>query len=592
MTHSTALLMDTFAFLCFLHADDVLPMGTRYLPNSMLLKINAQLLVLDDVQTVRLNGKGGTHGTTECKTNRIRFLHYLCEVAGLIALTGRYLKPTPRAARWLTRSREARAQELFAAFRATTRANTELWRAYRLPGFRLDAPTHLLAPLLEILTRTPRDEMICVHALWQKIPFTTFEETPADILRGILRYLEWFGVIQWRGDATFHLTDFGAQLLGGCAAPRAPERRMQPLILSHCHGEFFVTASPSADWQTLYELCEFADLETAAPERRYRLDRARILRALQRGAPREHIQNFLEHATREPLPAALVRALDTWTQDYGRLTLRREIILEAQSDEITRLAARKSFRACLARKLSPRAVAVRVESVPRLLRHLEKRRHTPRVEIPLDYSTKRPSDHATIFHLYLAARLGRLLPDFIPASYRVPYSVVLDLEKQLSESDRALAAQMVDELTNDLGRRTKDIEQLPASSGQQPTLSHALSEAEGAGEGSAAETIERAIAAHTPLEIVYYTAARDATTVRIVEPLRIEWRNRVPYLMAFCRTRMDERVFRVDRIVEIKTTPLRKTPLPAPRAARQSPRSFSPRPRPRNKSARYPLWAR
>jgi predicted DNA-binding transcriptional regulator YafY len=62
---------------------------------------------------------------------------------------------------------------------------------------------------------------------------------------------------------------------------------------------------------------------------------------------------------------------------------------------------------------------------------------------------------------------------------------------------------------------------------------------------------------NTPLTIRYYTAGRDATTDRVVDPLRVEWRGpagtpaAVPYLVGWCHLRQDERLFRVDRILEI-----------------------------------------
>ena len=69
---------------------------------------------------------------------------------------------------------------------------------------------------------------------------------------------------------------------------------------------------------------------------------------------------------------------------------------------------------------------------------------------------------------------------------------------------------------------------------------------------SVLQTIERAIDASAPLHITYYAASHDETTTRVVEPLRIEWRGRIPYLIAYCRLRQDERVFRVERITKTR----------------------------------------
>jgi predicted DNA-binding transcriptional regulator YafY len=50
----------------------------------------------------------------------------------------------------------------------------------------------------------------------------------------------------------------------------------------------------------------------------------------------------------------------------------------------------------------------------------------------------------------------------------------------------------------------------------------------------------------------YYTAGRDHVGHRRVDPLRLEWRGEVAYLIAHCHRRRDQRVFRVDRIRELQ----------------------------------------
>jgi len=60
--------------------------------------------------------------------------------------------------------------------------------------------------------------------------------------------------------------------------------------------------------------------------------------------------------------------------------------------------------------------------------------------------------------------------------------------------------------------------------------------------------IEEALTRREALEIVYWTEGRGRRTQRVVEPRRLEWRGEVPYLIAYCRLRQEERVFRVDRI--------------------------------------------
>lgn len=66
--------------------------------------------------------------------------------------------------------------------------------------------------------------------------------------------------------------------------------------------------------------------------------------------------------------------------------------------------------------------------------------------------------------------------------------------------------------------------------------------------GPLLQSLEIAIQEHATVEIEYYTAGRAHRTTRRVEPLRLEWRGDVIYLIAYCHLRGDQRVFRVDRI--------------------------------------------
>jgi hypothetical protein len=178
----------------------------------------------------------------------------------------------------------------------------------------------------------------------------------------------------------------------------------------------------------------------------------------------------------------------------------------------------------------------------------------------------------------------------LPAPYRIDYSIVLDLERQLSLHDRDLAISLAEEaaktLATDqpvtqwsrpdqsaivttqasfphavggnpeanqrdspmvsLGARQKHsgmtAEQLPAIINQQSAI-ESLS--------SAIQLIEQALLANTPLTLAYRSPTY-GDSLRTVDPLRLEWHGDVPYLIAYCRLRQDERTFRVDRILDIR----------------------------------------
>lgn len=535
------LLDDVLTFLSILHANDIAPMGIRFLPPRALYAINRLLCVADPIEYQRPSPHGGKRGLTERETERLRLIHFLCEAAHLVARTGRWLKPTPRAVRWLTGSNLERMRILCAALFTHDHHRDELWRVYRLPACRVMPPSRFLPPLFDLLRTIPRHQTIHATTLVKMIPFPTLndasENSPTTLWMELLRDLVWLGLIEWCSPSAFRLTDLGATLLERDDAPLLPPScPAQPLKLQT---DLTLVAPSPSDWITLYRLTDYAELMTTRPQRVYRLDRARIQRALARGETLTALLHFLEQATCDALPRVVVETLQGWAQEITRVTIRRVTLLETRDratlEQLTRVRA---IRQGVGRTLSPRVVTLRERHLPRLLRHLERLGYPPRVELPLVYndSTIQRANDATTFHLYLAARLGYLLPDLLPVPYRVPYAIVLELEKQLDEHDRALATQFIEEWLASLSPSTSERKERPRIKGQ---LSAVL------------PMIERAIDTRALVTITYYTASRDETTTRVVEPLRLEWHGRVPYLIAYCHWREDERVFRVERILQI-----------------------------------------
>jgi predicted DNA-binding transcriptional regulator YafY len=70
------------------------------------------------------------------------------------------------------------------------------------------------------------------------------------------------------------------------------------------------------------------------------------------------------------------------------------------------------------------------------------------------------------------------------------------------------------------------------------------------------DQLARAITKHRTVEMRYYTASRDRTTRRKVDPYHIWYAAGALYLIGFCHLRRDVRMFAVDRIVSLTITSL------------------------------------
>jgi hypothetical protein len=286
-------------------------------------------------------------------------------------------------------------------------------------------------------------------------------------------------------------------------------------------------------------------------ERRYKLDRALIHRALQRGHSLDAVFRFLEHAIGDALPDQLAAPLRQWAAELDRVAVRRVTILESKDPAtLTELTRSQRVRQSIQRTLSPRAVVVRESRLPALLRQLQRRGLTPRTNITLPYqSTNSQFTTPSLAQLYFAALLNHQLADKLPAPYRVDYSLVLELERQLTPADQILARQLAEEahdLVNDEYGLWNSNQSLAREDSAfripQSPLEATL------------PLIEHAILSGQPLTFTYYSPAYDQTTRRSVEPLRLEWHGETPYLIAYCRLRQDERTFRVERITDLVPT--------------------------------------
>lgn len=551
------LLADTLTFLSFLHTRPVRPRGRRWLPPSALADLDPQLHLRDHIRPAG-RPQGGRLGPTERDTTHIRFIHFLCEAAHLVARTGSHLKPTLRVSRWLAAAPLDQLRLLFDAAHPAQphRPHDELWQTYRLPGCGLASPTLSLAPLFDILRQMPADERLKLSTLLKLVPLPDDAgESPEAVLRGVLQQLALFGIVQWRGASAVQLTPLGLHLLsrpdaGPVLLPPMSDVQLDlpgidsPLTIG---GECVTFAG-------LYQLAEYAQLISISPVRRYRLERDRVQRALQRGHTLVGLLDFFESLLGDAPPRALTHLMADWAAQLDRVTIRHVTLLEVRDPAtLTDLTRSHRLRESLSRTLSPRAVLIRPARLPALIRQLQQRGLTPRLLVSntnMSYSGPNALSHydaPALAQLYYAAFLNHQLADRLTAPCRVDYSIVLDLEHRLTPHDRdlaqALAVEAAQQLTAAPGAwPAADLppDQLPAPD-RLPTLIRA---------------IQHAIDIGQPLTFSYHSPAYGCST-RTVEPLRLEWhgdasRADVPYLIAFCRLRQAERTFRVDRIGDLR----------------------------------------
>lgn len=328
---------------------------------------------------------------------------------------------------------------------------------------------------------------------------------------------------------------------------------------------------------------------TATDPRRHHhcvIDARSFTAALQRGHSFTDLAHHLGAAIGRPLDPTTRAILEAWHAAAERAVIHTLPVLETTDDAIiARLAARRRDRALVGRTLGRRAVIVDPSRLPALARALAAITGVPpQIETALAAPGK-PGDLGTggASALWVAARVYQALGRHVRLPHAVPQRALDALSARMTPAEQALATAMAESVTDAVAQALAGYLAYPAwaeptANPLAPPMAHrsptaepidvpadrddALADVATAGERDPADdptrttrshlaAIEAALAAGTDLDITYYTAGRGETTRRQVEPYRVEWRGKVPYLVAYCTRAAAERVFRVDRIREM-----------------------------------------
>jgi hypothetical protein len=484
------------------------------------------------------------------------------------------LLPTPLWDRWLARSPGWQMTELRSLLTGRAEGLAYLWDVYRLPACPTGQPLAALRRVVETLALCPAGgAWLSLETFLRSLPWRYLDVEPGqpaqpdDPHRQLLGgYLAWLGLVQldrWQAPTAFRLTPLGAYAVGAAAAgvpgaayPQAPAQPLRLLALDADRLDLAV--DPDCAPGLLYHLAARPELAWSAP------GRLRLTPAALAGASPQALAglvHLLDAGLPQPLDAETLHALQQWAGPSAGgstglttgLALRRVTLLETgDPDLLAHLAGQRGLRRHLRRAYGRRAVELDSNSLESLLRKLRRQGLVPDVQVALD-PKERPAANSRwgaedAGHLLLAAKLYNRLPGraslgrterlFRPTHY-IPEQTL----ERLAAGLPPRILETIDQLVEDTLRRLNDAidgwRSPPPATADRPTPA-ALAET--------LALLRRALAAGQPVEIEYYTAGRGDLTRRTVEPLRLEDRDGVAYLVAYCRLRRDQRTFRVDRI--------------------------------------------
>lgn len=342
------------------------------------------------------------------------FLLALARAAALVAPDiEEVIRPTAEGRQWLRAPPWLRTQTLFAAWREDTGWD----ELAAIPELIVERPwpSDVSLPRRRVLQRlagAPEEGWISMAAWIRAVELQEPEflrpagaagrprirlRSSGEILSALSswgevegRYLRFLleGPLRWLGavelgqqpaeelSPAFRLTALGRALLAPDRAP--PALGDEPIAVE---GTFEVWVPQEASPHAVYVLERWAERRGDDRVSRYRLSRTAAQRALQRGESVERLLEALAQHGRGPVPQNVAFTLREWAAAYGRLSLRRPVVLQAdEAVLLEEVLADPEVGGAVLRRLSPTVVEAQPEAAEQLVARLLQLGHLPRVE--------------------------------------------------------------------------------------------------------------------------------------------------------------------------------------------------------------------
>ncbi|HYN87243.1 MAG TPA: hypothetical protein VER55_01875, partial [Ardenticatenaceae bacterium] len=177
----------------------------------------------------------------------------------------------------------------------------------------------------------------------------------------------------------FRLTGWGGRMLGHSVTLPPPPAREAMRITR----DATIEAPPGADdWERLHlERLTIPLDEPAGPTVRYALDKERVIALVMDGTDPERILRFLRAASDDALPAAVEAQIRAWAGGWGRVTVRRVLLVETDGAPLMRdLQRQPHLRRFFERLLTNRVATVAEGDLDGLVAALRRAGYLPRLE--------------------------------------------------------------------------------------------------------------------------------------------------------------------------------------------------------------------
>lgn len=525
-----SLCRDLAVWLGALLAVDARPLHRRWIAPSVLRQISAYLPQPEMLDGVR----------SELASGRLRFLHYVAEAAGWIAVQGGLLKPTADAWYWLTLPHADQWRALWTAVQAGRLGKQLLWRRCRLPELP-DAAWSALLGWLERLPAGTYDFDSLVEAVLPYCPpAPDWIDAGEDLIRREITalldtVLAWAGVARRAGDRLEIIED------------TEPNRRCAKI--EETADALVVTLPAYPPPHALAKALAWGAVESW----RLVIDAAAVRRAVEQGTSGLAAAETLA-ALCGRLPEPVYQRIMNWEREAKALHLRQMMVLTSSDPAVLdAICADPGLRSLIDAPLSAHHLAVRSDQTEALCRRLARRGHlaahlVSKPNAPDAGSHQDdglPLGPAAAEYAYLAIRVFQGLADFVPMPLTIPASareaVSVCAQADVGRSGGTTSSDALNEMAsrvlNALARAVQGEVAAPPVESEAPAAIRAA--------------LRQAYESGQRVVVDYFSPARGAVTTRQIEPLRWYERGGATYIEAWCGLENDARTFRLDRVLRV-----------------------------------------
>lgn len=509
------LLRDVAALLGVVMQRDLQPIHGRWFSLSALRIINAQLSQPDP----ELSGEHPPR--SELQTGRLRWLHYLAQISGLLTVQAGCYKPTTAAWQWLSAPPDVQWSALMLAVERDLESVERVWDGFRFPDVTLE--TWLV--VRHMLDDLAAGAVFRVQDFFQALVPYLLPDSRYDIACLLRDMFSWSHVVA-RYQGKFIIST-------PLKSTDSEQSDRLPTTIQR-DGDRLQVSLPRKISPAYVRLFSFAQVR----EDRAIIHAESIKNGVRQGLSAADILHTLQQITRQPIPNDIQTLICQWVDAAEGLTLKPMLVLHVKDPQLLQ-HIRSDWRLAphFAGRLSPHHLVVEAESADSLLQALDRRdiEVTSFLRPEMDHTTAPELTPDMAEYLLLAVRTYQKIDSRLDASIHIPNAISNWLAGNIHNP--AYVERAADRMTQNIEK------QVPAS---MPLTRDSLQDTP-----SVHRAIIRARQRGISLTIDYDSPYLDATSHRTIEIQDIYETGEITYIDAYCHLVNDTRTFRLDRIMRV-----------------------------------------